>query len=466
MVRLLWSLGLALLSLPVIAVDWVSRDLRPPNYKRNKPPFINDTNPVQVFLKLEIVSILDVSEFDQSFTVDVDYRLRWKDHRLTWPESSHDNMPRILDMSWKTKLWIPDIYFKNALQTKQVHGAVTPITHIEVNSKREVSLNTRLQVQLICDMELFAYPHDRQVCFLDSTSLSYTPTHVQLTWDSFDLDETIYFPKFRIDSHAALPNCSSASSSSRDDKSCIRGSISFSRKVSFYATRFYGPTIFITSTTFLGYYIGADVTSARLSINLSPLLCLIMMHNVVNSEIQSSYVVGLHIWMFVCMFFTFMGLAEFVLALTYEYRIKSRKDQQKKEEQVVKGEPEKQLEIVRRVSRVLLDGSDAVMPKTSLGCKMRLALLGSLILVPRDESGDGKGDRNEKRKEEEGGSAGAPKRGSPGIPKAKKNQKKKMKKKRQHKSNPIDLFARFCAPICFSVFAVCYFTYFENYSQT
>jgi hypothetical protein len=88
-----------------------------------------------------------------------------------------------------------------------------------------------MTVKLICDMELFAYPHDKQQCFLDSTSLSYEPSHVRFLWDKFTVDETIYFPKFRIDSVATAPNCTSPDIHGVGSKSCVRAIINMSRKV-------------------------------------------------------------------------------------------------------------------------------------------------------------------------------------------------------------------------------------------
>lgn len=225
----------------------LTREIRGKNYNPHRPPLVNGTSPVDVYLWLEIVTILDVSEFGQSFTVDIDYKLRWRDHRLRLSLLADSDFPLILDISWKDKLWIPDIYFKNALESKLVHGTITPITHIEVSRNGDVSLIARLTVQLICDMELFAYPHDRQECFLDSTSLSYEPNRVNLLWDRFAVDETIYFPKFKIDSFATSGNCTSPDIHKVGRKSCIRGIVNLSRKVSFYVTRFYAPTLLITS---------------------------------------------------------------------------------------------------------------------------------------------------------------------------------------------------------------------------
>ena len=70
-------------------------------------------------------------------------------------------------------------------------------------------------------------------------------------------------------------------------------------------------------TTFIGFWIPALAWPARIGAVVTPLLSLITIHNTVNNEVKVSYVVAIHIWLFMCMFFTFMGLIEYLFALTY-----------------------------------------------------------------------------------------------------------------------------------------------------
>lgn len=435
---------------------WKLQDLLRVNYNPHRPPLVNGTEPVQIFLKLEIVTILDVNEFGQSFTVDLDYRLTWNDYRLHLPQAEAD-FPLIVDLSWKEKLWIPDIYFKNALNSELVQGTINPISLLEINRNSDVSLNTRMTVKLICDMELFAYPHDKQRCFLDSTSLSYDPTHVQLSWDSFTVDETIYFPKFKIDSYSSAPNCNHPNIHGVGSKSCIRAIVNLSRKVSFYVTRIYAPTILITSATFLGYYIDLNSPPGRVAINLTPLLSLITMHNIINSEIKVSYVVALHIWMFVCMFFTFIGLMEYFLALAVDHiqsmrekeRNWFREQEEELERQPLKEREESEGRIVdEKDAGKVMNNNEQVLPvKSALDAKqtvcwvMKIWQSISSTLVKCCK----RGKEGEEEKEREKG-----------------KRKRKMPK---HHINPVDAIARPLAPMCYVAFIICYFHYFQNYSN-
>lgn len=113
--------------------------------------------------------VIPLIPMQQSFTVDMIYKLMWNDYRLKIPESEHD-YPLILDIDWKKKLWVPDVYFKNSRESSVLEGSVSPITFLEVHKNKNISLVARITVKLTCDMQLFAYPHDKQQCFLESTS--------------------------------------------------------------------------------------------------------------------------------------------------------------------------------------------------------------------------------------------------------------------------------------------------------
>lgn len=149
---------------------WTASDLTPKNYNPSRVPQANDSQPLEVKLYLKVLSMLEVSEVEQSLTVDIVYKLSWTDYRLKLPAFHAELYPIVLDMSWKEKIWVPDVYVRNALKLTTLDGTIGPVTYLEVNPENSVSLIARLTAKVICDMELFAYPHDTQSCYLDSKS--------------------------------------------------------------------------------------------------------------------------------------------------------------------------------------------------------------------------------------------------------------------------------------------------------
>jgi len=58
---------------------------------------------------------------------------------------------------------------------------------------------------------------------------------------------------------------------------------------------------------------------------VTPLLTLVTQNININSEINVSYVVALHWWMTICIFFVFMSLIEFAVAISWAWRANDRK---------------------------------------------------------------------------------------------------------------------------------------------
>ena len=152
--------------------------------------------------------------------------------------------------------------------------------------------------------------------------MTYNKNQMMLVWENFTVDDSIYFPKFRIDDYFTSSICD------REPvrRSCIRGIVRMSRKVSFYVTRYYAPTLLVTTAAFISYWMPAGEIGPRVVVNITPFLTLVTLHNALNNEISVSYVVALHIWMFACMFYTFMGLVVLFISMRCHAAEKSRRE--------------------------------------------------------------------------------------------------------------------------------------------
>lgn len=165
---------------------------------------------------------------------------------------------------------------------------------------------------------------------------------VQLEWEELSLSPLINYPKLTLRLVDMSPNCSSHSKRSDDPNaltsalwegtnefSCLKGRIQLSRRLSYYAIRFYGPSFLIVITSFMGFWMPVLAWPARIAIIITPLLTLVTQQSQISSEVQIHYVCALHIWMVVCQGFVFGCLVEYALAIGYSHRIADRKERNK-----------------------------------------------------------------------------------------------------------------------------------------
>lgn len=145
--------------------DWSFSEFIPETYDKTQPPTPHDHIPLNVTIDAKVTQLLAVNEAEQSYTVDILYTQKWPDHRLKFPPIDDSMMP--LDISWKNRLWIPDVYVTNAISPSMVQ--LNPLfLEIEANTSRLV-LTTRQVVKLRCHMDLFRFPQDMQVCSIEFT---------------------------------------------------------------------------------------------------------------------------------------------------------------------------------------------------------------------------------------------------------------------------------------------------------
>jgi len=105
--------------------------------------------------------------FIQSFTIDFTLNQKWFDTRLNVNFTNLDNL--ILDHSFVSKLWTPDIYFQNALSASVVN-AFQAIQFITIGRYNNITYTTRMNGKFVCKMDLSNYPQDYQYCGIEIVS--------------------------------------------------------------------------------------------------------------------------------------------------------------------------------------------------------------------------------------------------------------------------------------------------------
>lgn len=155
---------------------WTPNQLIPEDYARQKlpPPIEGQVQPLIVSISTKIIQLIGINEAEQSYTIDIMYQQKWPDNRLTFPAQSgsvHGNETVPLDLQFRSKLWVPDVYIINAMSP----GVVLPTPlymEIEVNSSLIV-LTSRQVVKLRCSMDLYNFPQDTQSCDIEFALCKY-----------------------------------------------------------------------------------------------------------------------------------------------------------------------------------------------------------------------------------------------------------------------------------------------------
>ncbi|XP_026989972.2 5-hydroxytryptamine receptor 3B [Tachysurus fulvidraco] len=137
-------------------------------------PVINWTSPTMVYIDLIIQSVLDVDGQMQKVTTSIWYRQVWKDEFLVWDPEEFDGITEISLSS--DAIWVPDVIISEFVG----EGKSPVIPYVYVNSSGMVKNYKPIQVASACDLEIYAFPFDKQNCTLTFRSWLHSVGEVDL----------------------------------------------------------------------------------------------------------------------------------------------------------------------------------------------------------------------------------------------------------------------------------------------
>ena len=182
--------------------------------------------------------------------------------QLLEPNSTINSL--LIDSSYATKFWIPDIYFQNALSVSIVNSGLN-IQFLAIGLDQNITYTVRLSGTFMCKMDLTSYPQDYQYCSLEAvscesitkfwsqidlnlSSVTQTADNLVIHWDQFETGQPSY-PKFRIRT-SFLGKCVRTIISG--DYSCKSATLKLVRRVGYYVLRVYAPTFLSVIIPFVG----------------------------------------------------------------------------------------------------------------------------------------------------------------------------------------------------------------------
>ena len=314
---------------PVYVANWTFADMIPKGYDRSVPPFESDgegrVRPLEVTITVQVTQLTKVNAAEQSFTVDMVYSQRWHDHQLNLPPRGSEVTTIPLGQQWRKRLWVPDVFLANSIRPAM--PTMDPLfMDIDVESQTLVS-TTRQVATLTCNMNLFHFPLDEQVCPIEFTLLRQPRARVQLRFQE-SVSSRIEYPGFDMlqSVRKDVEECVSIRGS---EYSCIAAKLELFRKFSYYFIRIYSPSFLLVVTSFVGFWVPPQGHSARTALIVTPLLALITQQTMINTEINVSYLVAMHIWMIVSTSLVFLTLVEYACTIIHAHYVEDRKDSRK-----------------------------------------------------------------------------------------------------------------------------------------
>ncbi|XP_054721371.1 glycine receptor subunit alphaZ1-like [Uloborus diversus] len=328
------------------------QDIIPPDYDGLRTPRVK--GPAKVGLTIVIMNVRNVDVSEMSIRFDLMLTKRWTDERLIFPPFA-DEEKVVLDLEWRKQIWMPDVFFENSIEG-HVQDTIIPNMFIWLFRNKTIQFTARISIEFSCHMDLRLFPHDTQECDMIIMSLAHTEDEMQLVWhekENITQGDNIVLPQFeiiqvasadckkgelfprevarRLSSDTEHPTSSISllmachlSEGTYARFSCLKGSVSMSRRSGYYITNVYVPTTLIVFMSMLSFWIPAEAVPARVTLGVTSLL------TIVTKQYQASlpnvsYIVALNIWLSACIGFVFVSLLEYAAVIALHTKQKKAK---------------------------------------------------------------------------------------------------------------------------------------------
>ncbi|XP_068711324.1 gamma-aminobutyric acid receptor subunit beta-3-like isoform X2 [Montipora foliosa] len=299
------------------------------NYDKRIRPFYG-VQTLHLDLEMLILSFGEISETSMDFEVDLYLGQFWQDPRLAFGI----NRTIILGGASCEKLWLPDTFFVNSIDTR-IRKMVFSNKKVWIDlSNGSMMLSARLVTKNSCKLDLRNYPLDEQTCHLAFESFSYEAIDLTYKWrseigsDIFIYDnEMAQFDIVSAKRYLKHPVYHSPTFSG------LTATIIFRRRSMYYIFQMYIPCVCIVALSWVSFWINHEAVPARVALSITTVLTISYMRGSVNAGMpRVSYLKSIDYFLLGGFVFIFMTLLEYVLVLKQSRKLTLQEDEEVKNE--------------------------------------------------------------------------------------------------------------------------------------
>lgn len=281
--------------------------------------FVRPSTPVYIFMDISLKQITSIDEKNQLLTLNLYITQYWRDERLAWNLSLHNDIKWIRVQA--TKIWVPDTYILNAAETNAGYlaSAINEHTYASVKYDGTVYLSLPVISKTRCRLNTRVFPFDKQLCSLRLTSWSYGNDIVR-----YPSNETILnLSDYTENNLWSLTNSTLSSGvtfgrqidGTSNDELLIR--IFLARKSLYYMINGVYPCLILNILTLLSYLLPYSV---QIELSMACLLTLTVNSVRVSNDIpiQSDYIPTITIYFVISIFYPFISMFWFVIRNHFE----------------------------------------------------------------------------------------------------------------------------------------------------
>ena len=229
---------------------------KPGKYDKRVRPVKKAEDTLDVTLEVQLKSMFDIDENDQTMTTMCLITMQWHDDFLKWSDGSF--MKKVESIQVKQQdIYVPDITIGNIVSGNWHMGDRQVTVRIDRDGLVTWSVNALIVSE--CEILVQYYPFDTQICSLDVTTeqssqqevhlINYNEEYNHSALHLYGEDGTWDLLGYRIEDELSEDGM---------QRQITRFSFYLARRHSFYLVSFIAPVIFLTLTSCLVFVLPAD----------------------------------------------------------------------------------------------------------------------------------------------------------------------------------------------------------------
>ena len=263
--------------------------------------------PTKVQVGLYVIDIADIDNKDQSFTIDVVIRLRWKDTRLSVIQS-----PVPLH-----SIWNPNVQIFNLRDAETQFPEIATILN-----NGNVQYTQRYYATLSSPLDFKAFPFDVQTLAVSLVAFGFSPDEVELVFETAGGAEKFSISDWRVESIGARTSNIKANLFDDSSEVIVRPKLDYEfkayRHIQYYWWKVLAPLMVILFLSWAVFWIDPSQVGAQIGVAGTSILTLIaFLFRLENILPPVSYLTNMDHFVFASLVLVFFAYLEALISTTF-----------------------------------------------------------------------------------------------------------------------------------------------------
>ncbi|XP_059170809.1 neuronal acetylcholine receptor subunit beta-4-like [Physella acuta] len=250
-------------------------------YHTDIRPLVNQSKAIQISVRFEVVSIVEVNDVTQSFVCNGFMGFFWTDEKLQWNPMMHGGHRVIHPLP--QNIWRPRVILMNTLGDRDLFDDAKAPIFVMANGTTFWLPGSLFPVS--CQLDLTYYPFDIQTCVIKLLAMSLSVTEIEFLTPTPNVSQSFFTPNGEWEILSATVNIGTVDTGAKLPS--IEVSFVLKRRPFFVLMNILLPVVFLSFLNLLVFVIPVD-SGEKIGYGITVLLALTVFMSIISSMLPRS----------------------------------------------------------------------------------------------------------------------------------------------------------------------------------